>query len=98
MAESHEPVVREVTIVNPEGFHTRPIMKFVDLAQRFVSEIRVTSLKNEQEVVNGKSAMELMLLGATSGTTLRLQAIGADAESAVDALVALVSNRFEIDA
>ena len=95
--DSAEQVLREVRITHAQGMHTRPVMKFVDLAQKFVSEVRVSSLRNTAEIVNGKSAMELMLLGATCGTTLRIQAIGSDAPQAVDALVALVVNRFDID-
>ncbi len=97
MADPYEPVVRVVTMIHKEGFHTRPVMKFVDLAQRFVSEIRVVSLKNRRQVVNGKSAMELMLLGATHGTRLRIEATGPDAGEAADALVTLVANRFDLD-
>ena len=98
MDDSLEPVVREVIILNREGFHSRPVMRFVDVAQRFDSDIRVTSLKNEDETVDGKSAMELMVLGATKGTTLRIAATGIDAGRAVEALVGLVRNRFGTEA
>lgn len=98
MDDSLEPVVREVIILNREGFHSRPVMRFVDVAQRFDSDIRVTSLKNEDETVDGKSAMELMVLGATKGTTLRIAATGIDAVRAVEALVELVRNRFGTEA
>ncbi|MEE9294471.1 MAG: HPr family phosphocarrier protein [Phycisphaerae bacterium] len=96
MAESAESVVREVTIAHHEGFHTRPVMTFVDLAQRFDAKVRVVSLNKPDEVVNGKSAMELMLLGATEGTTLRIEATGRDAHEAVEALVGLVDRCFDI--
>lgn len=91
-----QPLVREVTILNAEGFHTRPVMRFVDEAQRYQCDIRVTSADNPDEVVNGKSAMELMLLGATQGTKLRIHAEGADASQALDGLQKLVQNRFGI--
>lgn len=80
-----------------QGFHTRPVMKFVDLAQRYASDISVVSLSKSDEVVNGKSAMELMLLGATQGTRLRIEASGPDADEAVESLAALVRNHFELD-
>ncbi len=96
VVDSPQPVVRDVTINHKEGLHTRPVMKFVDLAQQFTSEIRVTSLEKVNEMVNGKSAMELMLLGATCGTCLRIQAVGPDAKEAVQGLVELVKNRFGI--
>lgn len=97
MAESNPPVVREVKISHKEGFHTRPVMKFVDLAQSFSSIIRVHTTVNTREVVNGKSAMDLMLLGATCGTTLRIEATGPDALQAVQALVTLIQDRFGLD-
>lgn len=97
MAESPESVVREVTITHKDGFHTRPVMTFVDLAQRFQSQVRVVSLANPDEQVDGKSAMELMLLGATTGTTLRIEATGSDAHSAVEALVGLVQRCFDLE-
>ena len=69
-------------------------MKFVDVAQRFSSAIRVTSANKDEQGVDGKSAMELMTLGATQGTTLRLTVTGDDADEAVEALAELVRNRF----
>ncbi len=92
----NEPIAREVTIRNKEGLHTRPVMKFVDLAQTFTAEIKVRSLETS-ETVNGKSAMELMLLCATHGTVLEVQASGADAADAIDALAALVHEQFRLD-
>ena len=97
MADSSQHVVRDVTISNREGFHSRPVMRFVDVAQRFVADIQVVSLAKEDETVNGKSAMELMLLGAVKGTRLRVTARGPDAEEAAAALVALVNDHFGID-
>ena len=72
-------------------------MRFVDVAQRFVADIQVVSLAKLHETVDGKSAMELMLLGATHGTRLRVTAQGPDAEEAVNALVALVGDHFGIN-
>ncbi len=97
MGESQRQVVRDVTISNREGFHSRPVMKFVDVAQRFTADIQVVSLAKADETVDGKSAMELMLLGAVKGTRLRITALGSDAEQAADALVALVTDHFDID-
>lgn len=97
VGESSQQVVRDVTISNREGFHSRPVMKFVDVAQRFVADIRVVSLTKEDETVDGKSAMELMLLGAVKGTRLRITARGPDAEEAASALIALVRDHFDID-
>jgi phosphotransferase system HPr (HPr) family protein len=92
-----KPVVYDVTIPNREGMHARPVMRFVDVAQRFASEIRVSRLNEENTEVDGKSPMELMLLGAIKGTQLRISAAGPDAENALAALSDLVKNRFDMD-
>ena len=87
-------ISRVVTIVNEYGLHARPIMKFVDLANNFESRIRLA--KGEQ-VVDGKSPMEVMLLEATCGTTLTLSACGRDASEAVQALSDLIARQFQDD-
>jgi phosphocarrier protein len=87
----HE-ATKDVSIVNVQGLHARPIMQFVDLASRFQASIRVT--KGEQ-VVDGKSPMEIMLLEAVCGTQLRLSAHGPDAREAIEALAALVAAGFD---
>lgn len=87
-----EVATRTVQIVNEQGLHARPIMLFVDLANRYESKI---SLAKGDQVVDGKSPMEIMLLEATRGTDLILTAKGADASEAVDALADLVARRFE---
>ncbi len=83
---------REVHIVNPQGLHARPVMKFVDTAGRFAAAVRV---KKGDQSVDGKSPMELMLLEAVRGTSLTLMARGTDASAALDALAALVATGFD---
>ena len=82
---------RTVTICNSLGLHMRPVMQFVDLANQFPARIRV--IKGEH-VVDGKNPMELMLLEATRGSQLEIQAEGHGAEDAVEALVALIQRGF----
>lgn len=86
------PVQREVEIVNPAGMHARPAAEFVKVAGRFSSEIRV---EKDGLEVNGKSIMGVLMLAAEWGSRLRLSAMGADAEDAVDALSDLVGRGFE---
>jgi phosphocarrier protein len=69
-------------------------MSFVDTANGFDSDIRVG--KGEQ-VVDGKSIMQMMMLAASEGTELKVTAAGPDAEEAVAALRALVDRRFDED-
>jgi len=91
MSDQNHQVEIEVTISNEQGLHARPVMRFVDLAAQFQSAIKVS--KDDQEV-DGKSPMEMMLLGATKGTVLRLSARGEDAPQALKALATLVNDGF----
>jgi phosphocarrier protein len=83
---------REVEIINKRGLHARAASKFVTLASRYQSLIRVR--RGEKEV-NGKSIMGVMMLAAGRGTRITLVADGEDAPDALDALEALVAERFE---
>jgi phosphocarrier protein HPr len=80
-----------VTVPNPQGFHARPVMRFVDTASQFQSQVLV---RKGKQSVDGKNPMEMMLLEATQGTELEIMADGPDAEGAVDALVKLVQSGF----
>lgn len=82
---------RRVTVVNPQGLHARPVMRFVDLAGQFQSHVWV---KKGDYVVDGKNPMEMMLLEASQGTQMELIASGPDAKGAADALAALVETGF----
>jgi len=87
-------VVREVIVVNSEGFHARPVMMFTDMAKLFRANIAVTNISQGHEVIDGKSPMHLMLLNAPKGSQVRISAEGEDAEAAVAALVGLVQRGF----
>lgn len=89
-------IVRETAVVNREGLHARPVMRFVDLACRYRSRISVTNVTKNGRPVDGKGAMQMMLLEATQGSVLRISAIGEDARDAAEALVALVASGFPI--
>jgi phosphocarrier protein len=82
---------RQVKISNRLGLHARPAMQFVDVANQFRSNIRVW--KGDQ-CVDGKSIMNMMMLAATEGTGLKLEADGEDAVKALDALESLIKSRF----
>ena len=81
---------RIVEIKNAEGLHMRPALKFIDIANRFVSDIQVS---NGQSTADGKSIMEMGTLAAIYGTHLTIRAQGPDAEQAIDALRELVEVR-----
>ncbi|MBN1509647.1 MAG: HPr family phosphocarrier protein [Sedimentisphaerales bacterium] len=82
---------RRVTIENSLGLHMRPTMQFVDLANQFRARVLV---RKGNHAVDGKNPMEMMLLEAVRGTELDIQATGADAADAVEALAALVKSGF----
>lgn len=81
-------------IGNTEGLHARPVMRFIDVASRFQSKVSVMNVTRRGEKVDGKSAMQMMLLEATQGCVLRIEACGADAAAAVAALGTLVESGF----
>ena len=85
---------REVVISNVHGLHTRPVMKFVDLASRFASEVKVHKGGTEPADADGKSVMQMIILAATEGTPLKIVADGDDAEDAVAKLVELFESKF----
>jgi phosphotransferase system HPr (HPr) family protein len=82
---------KTVTLLNPQGFHARPAHMFMKLASQFHSQVEI--LKGN-EIINGKSILDLLTLGAGNGTTLCLRAIGDDADAAVEALARLVETGF----
>ncbi len=82
---------RQMTIQNKYGLHARPAMQFVDVANQFQSSVKVWS---QDQSVDGKSIMQMMMLAATEGTCLRVVAEGDDAAAALDALEQLVNSKF----
>jgi phosphocarrier protein len=84
-------VTRTFTILNSSGFHARPAGLFVKTASRFRSVIKVVSGK---QTANGKSILSLMLLGATPGAEITIEARGEDEAEALHALAELVTGRF----
>jgi phosphocarrier protein len=93
---SHETMIahRRVEISNGLGLHLRAATKFVELASRFRSEVRVRHENNE---VNGRSLLQLIMMAAECGSRLELEAHETDAVAAVAALADLVSARFGED-
>jgi len=84
-------VSRLATIRNRLGMHARPAAEFVKLASAYEAEIWVDK---EGLEVNGKSIMGVMMLAAEAGSTIRIRGVGEDADTAVEALVALVETGF----
>ncbi len=82
---------QDIEIVNKLGLHARASAKLTQMAGQFKSEIWIT--RNDRRV-NAKSIMGVMMLAANKGSSIRLEIDGADEGEAMQALAALIANRF----
>lgn len=82
---------RECVIRNRLGLHARAAAKFVHLATRFASQVRVS---REGRSMDGKSIMGILLLAAAPGASIVIAADGTDEAEAADALCRLVEGGF----
>ena len=89
-----ETLRRRVTIVNRRGLHARAAAKFVKVARRFDA---VTTVVRNGVSVGGESIMGLMMMAASEGTDIELSATGPQAEEALNALIELVTRKFDED-
>ncbi len=87
-------VVRVLPIINQKGLHARASAKFVHTVEDFDAEVRVT---RGGETVGGTSIMGLMMLAASPGTTITVEASGPQAAEVIAALEALLASRFGED-
>lgn len=71
-------IKKKIKIRNPQGLHARPASLFVRIANRFEADLQV---KKGRESVNGKSIMGILMLAASQGSVVQLEASGVDAES-----------------
>ena len=85
-------VTREFIVPNKLGLHARPAALLVKATRSFDSDIFI---EKDGSVVDGKSIMGVMMLGAGLGTKLRFIALGADADKLLDSIASLFDIRFE---
>jgi phosphocarrier protein HPr len=76
-------VRKKIIVKNKQGLHARPAALFVQVANRFEANITVS---RDEEQVNGKSIMGILMLGAEQGSEIVLEADGKDAEAALGEL------------
>jgi phosphocarrier protein HPr len=86
-----DAISRELLIINKRGLHARASAKFVQLVEKFEAEVWVT---RGGETVGGTSIMGLMMLSAAPGTTILVSTKGPQAQAALDAIAALVADKF----
>jgi phosphocarrier protein HPr len=84
-------VRRTFLIVNKLGLHARAAAQLVKLAEQFSCDVKIGK---DDQVVNGKSIMGLMMLAAGHGSTVDIEATGDDAVAALDAIGELIAARF----
>lgn len=78
---------------NDRGLHTRPSTELVKCASTFKSQVH---LKYQQHCVNAKSILGILMLAATKGAKINIEAEGIDAEEAVQSIIDLANNNFYI--
>jgi len=86
------PVVRLLEIKNRLGLHARAAARLVQAVSGFDASITISK---DDQAVDGKSILGLMMLAAGQGSTIEVSAIGADAADAVDAIERLVNGLFD---
>ena len=84
-------VKRTVDLVNRLGLHARAAAKFVHVSARFKADVLV---RHNDEEVNGKSILGLLLLAAPCGSQLTVTVAGEDEGPALAAIEALIRDRF----
>ena len=84
-------LTKELVVLNKMGIHARPAAMVVRITNKFKSEVLV---EKDDEQVNGKSIMGLMMLAAGIGSEVKIDTEGERAQEAMDALLALIADKF----
>ncbi len=84
-------ITKKLTILNKLGIHARPAAQFVRVASRFAADVTV---EKDDESVDGKSIMGLMMLAVGCGADITVTTDGSDEAAAMAALEELVSKKF----
>ena len=89
---ANKTLTKELLVQNKMGIHARPAAMIVRVTNRFKSEVFV---EKDEEQVNGKSIMGLMMLAAAKGTKVKFIATGDDAPQMLTDLEALFAKKFD---
>jgi phosphocarrier protein HPr len=82
---------QDVEISNKLGLHARASAKLTQVASQFQSAVWLT---RNQRRVNAKSIMGVMMLAAAKGATVTIETDGEDESQAMEALLALINDKF----
>ena len=100
---SSPTVVRRVEVLNSLGLHARPAARIAQTVKDFDAEVALVLIEAPVDMgvpsgtrVDAASVMDILFLAAPAGTKLDIEADGAQAEEAADALVALFEDQFGV--
>jgi phosphocarrier protein len=82
-------IEKELTVVNKQGLHARPAALFVQISEKYDSQVTV---EKDGQKINGKSIMGILMLGAHKDSKLKVVVDGNDAEEAMSALEEFLNN------
>ena len=83
---------KKITVKNKLGLHARAAVKFVNVANRFGSSVRI---EKDGAEIDGKSILGILTLAAVQGSQITIKVSGKDEEKAIKALVTLINNKFQ---
>ena len=86
------PLAKELVVQNKMGIHARPAAMIVRITNKFKADVFV---EKDEEQVNGKSIMGLMMLAAGKGSKVKFIANGEDAAAMLAELEALFAKKFD---
>ena len=89
-----QKVKTSFVVINEKGMHTRPSTELVKCASAFKSQV---NLIYQNLTVNAKSLLGILMLAAARGAKIRIEAEGEDAEQAIDSILDLARNKFNIN-
>lgn len=89
----NQKISKVFTILNEKGLHTRPATELVKLASNYDSQI---VLSYQDLSVNAKSLLGILMLAAARGAKIQIEAEGTDATEAVEAIIGLSKEKFNI--
>ncbi|TAG32026.1 MAG: HPr family phosphocarrier protein [Verrucomicrobia bacterium] len=90
--EASAQLSRELVVQNKMGIHARPAAMIVRITNKFKADVLV---EKDEEQVNGKSIMGLMMLAAGKGSKVKFLATGVDAKAMLDELESLFTRKFD---
>lgn len=91
--KKYDKVKGSFTVANDRGLHTRPSTEIVKCAASFKADVNLIYQKN---CVNAKSILGILMLAASKGAKITIEATGDDADAAVASLISLADNNFNI--